>query len=73
MSDEGLEPFTYEKKVICVHSTPGAIKVTPIHPHRPIPFFVPHECVHDDSEVFETGHEGKLVVKTYWAKTKGWI
>jgi len=72
MSDEGNEPFTHEKLVVCVHSTSNAIKVTPIHSHKPIPFWVPQECVHDDSEVYKTGQEGKLVVKMYWAIKQGW-
>ncbi len=73
MSEEGDEPFTYEKRVICVHSTKDAIKVTPVDPHKPIPFWVPQECVHDDSDVFEKGGEGKLVVKVSWAEKQGWV
>jgi hypothetical protein len=72
MSDRGSEPFEYEKKVVCVHATPDSIKVTPIHPHTPIPFWIPKECLHDDSEVYDRGHEGKLVVKMYKAISMGW-
>lgn len=72
MSDGGNEPFTHEQKVICVHASPGALKVTPIHPHKPISFWVPRENLHDDSEVYDKGHEGKLVVKMWWAKLQGW-
>jgi len=73
MSEEGNEPFTYDQKVICVHQTDGgSIKVTPIHPHKPIPFYVPIENLHDDSEVYKKGDEGKLVVKMWWAIEKGW-
>lgn len=70
---EGNEPFTHPKQVICVHATPEAIKVTPIHPHKPIPFWVPQDCVHDDSEVYRKGDEGKLVVKMWWARKEKWI
>lgn len=66
------EPFEYDKIVICVHDTPDAIKVTPVQPHRPIPFWVPQECIHDDSEVYKRGQEGKLIVKEYWAVKQGW-
>jgi hypothetical protein len=73
MSSEGDQPFTYSKEVICVQSTGDAIKVTPIHPHKPIPFWVPQEYVHDDSEIYKVGDEGKLVVKKSWADKQGWI
>ena len=72
MSQSGDEPFEYEQEVICVHDTPNAIKVTPVQPHKPIPFWVPKECLHDDSEVYERGGEGKLKVKMFWAVKEGW-
>lgn len=73
MSDEEDDKFEYEQKVICVHDSGKALKVTPIHPHKPIPFWVPKEVVHDDSEVYGKGHEGKLVVKMSWAVRERWI
>lgn len=30
--------------------------------------FVPQSVIHDDSEVFEKGHRGKLIVKGWWAE-----
>lgn len=72
MSD-GEEAFTHPKQVICVHATEDAIKVTPIHPHKPIPFWVPQACVHADSEVYKKGDEGKLVVKMFWAEKEKWV
>ncbi len=33
--------------------------------------FIPKGAVHDDSEVFEPGHEGKLVIPYYLAEEKG--
>jgi hypothetical protein len=72
VSNPGNEPFEYEKKVICVHASELALKVTPIHPHKPTPFWVPKEAVHDDSEVYAKGHEGKLVTKTWFAVNQGW-
>lgn len=70
-SEEDDGPYAFEKKVICVHDTGDSLKVTPIHPHRPIPFYVPKSVIHDDSEVYAKGHEGKLVVKNWWAN-KTW-
>lgn len=69
----GNGPFTHEKKVICVAETAGgAIKVTPVHPHKPIPFTVPKSVIHDDSEVWKKGQEGKLVVQLWFAVKEGW-
>lgn len=34
--------------------------------------WIPISCLHDDSEVFAKGDEGKLVVKAWFAKQKGW-
>lgn len=34
--------------------------------------WVPKSQIHDDSEVFEKGHEGKLVVKKWLAEKEGW-
>lgn len=72
MSDRGNEPFTFEKKVICVHTTPESIKVTPLPPHTAEAFWIPQECIHEDSEVYKKGDEGKLVVKMYKAISMGW-
>lgn len=33
--------------------------------------WVPKSCVHDDSEVYEVGHEGEVVVKRWWAEKNG--
>jgi hypothetical protein len=30
-------------------------------------YWVPQSVIHDDSEVFEVGHRGKLVVQQWWA------
>ena len=73
MSAGGNEPFEYEEIVICVHQTPDAIKVTPVQPHKPIPFWVPQANIHDDSEVYKKGQEGKLIVKMWYAIEKGWV
>jgi len=33
--------------------------------------WVPQSQIHDDSEVYEVGGEGKLVVKGWWAAKEG--
>ena len=34
--------------------------------------WVPKSQIHDDSEVFEEGHEGGLAVKAWYGRKKGW-
>lgn len=34
--------------------------------------WLPKKGIHDDSEVYEKDHEGKLVVKAWLAKKEGW-
>ena len=36
-------------------------------------FWVPKSQRHDDSEVWGLGDEGELVVKTWFAKQRGWV
>jgi hypothetical protein len=35
--------------------------------------WVPQDCIHDDSEVYESGQVGNLVVKegSWWARQEG--
>jgi hypothetical protein len=33
--------------------------------------WVPRSVIHDDSEVFEKGDTGTLVLKTWWAEDRG--
>lgn len=33
--------------------------------------WIPSSVIHDDSEVFDRGHEGELVVKQWWAEKEG--
>jgi hypothetical protein len=72
VSEVADDCYEYEEDVICVHATDKAIKVTPIHPHKPLPFWVPQSQIHEDSEVFQKGDEGKLRVKMWYAKEVGW-
>jgi hypothetical protein len=34
--------------------------------------WVPLSQIHGNSEIYEKGHSGKLVVTAWWAKQKGW-
>lgn len=34
---------------------------------------VPRSVVHEDSEVFEVGHEGTLLIARWFAEQKGWL
>jgi hypothetical protein len=33
--------------------------------------WVPKSVIHDDSEVYEDGHHGTLVLQTWWAEKEG--
>lgn len=35
--------------------------------------WVPRTVIHDDSEVFEKGDTGTLVLKTWWAEDRGLV
>ena len=62
------EPFDYEHPVRCVHSSDEAIKVE----SKFKTFWVPKSVIHDDSEVYKVGDEGKLMVFTSFAESKKW-
>jgi hypothetical protein len=52
-----------------VGSTDKALRVeTPDHGN----VWVPKSVIHDDSEVYDEGHEGRLVVRAWWAEKQGW-
>lgn len=33
--------------------------------------WVPKSCIHDDSSVYDVGHEGELALCTWWAAKEG--
>lgn len=35
--------------------------------------WIPQSCILDDSEVYEKGQRGKLIVKADYAEDKGWL
>lgn len=36
-----------------------------------VPIWIPISCIHDDSEVYDLGHTGKVIVKRWWADDHG--
>lgn len=63
-------PYEYEVPVICIEERPNSLRCRVIGTARE--FFVPKVVIHDDSEVYKEGTEGKLVVFTSFAEEKGW-
>lgn len=53
--------------VECIHETTDAIKVL-IDGKE---YWIPKSHIHDDSEVYEKGGEGKLIVSQWIAEEKG--
>lgn len=61
--DEGVD----FPEASCLKETPKAILVN----RGKGDLWVPKSVIHDDSEVYEEGHEGTLIVKRWWAEEKG--
>lgn len=36
-------------------------------------YWIPKSVLHDDSEVFQNGHVGEVIVKHWWAEKEGWV
>lgn len=65
------EDDTFDLVCKCTKETEKALLVE----SRALPdgeAWVPKSVVSDDSEVFGKGHEGVLVVKSWFAKKEGW-
>lgn len=61
--------YTYTlDKVRCIEGRPKAIRCS----RNGKTFWVPQSVVHDDSEVYKEGDEGKLVVQLWFAEKEGW-
>jgi hypothetical protein len=61
--------YTYTlNKVRCTKATKAAILCA----RNGKTFWVPQSVVHDDSEVYKEGDEGKLVVQLWFAEKEGW-
>lgn len=56
-----------------VGGTDKALRVIGVHAKDPDKHeWIPLSQIHDDSEVYEPGHEGTLVVKGWFARKNGW-
>jgi len=63
---------TFEVEAKCTKETEKAILVEA----KDLPdgqAWIPKSVIDDDSEVYEKGHEGTLVVKSWFAEREGWI
>jgi hypothetical protein len=54
----------------CIAETDQAIRVTA--PDFDAPEWIPKSAIHDDSEIYELGGEGTLVVAEWLARKRGW-
>lgn len=69
MDEDG---FDFEGEWYVVHQTPKAILVARKGgDEQATKMWVPQWAVHEDSEVFEEGTEGKLIVKVKFAEDEG--
>lgn len=68
--DESNDPETFSERVKVTKETDGGALLV-----RWGMFgqgFLPKSVLHDDSEVFAVGDEGKLIVKRWWAEQCEW-
>ena len=63
-----MKPFQIEGEVVCKHTTNVAILVE--MPDGSEEWF-PLSQIHDDSEVYQAGDSGTLIVSEWIAKKKG--
>lgn len=71
--DGGSEPFVIGAARVTA-STAKALKVR-LDPSSVLgaqEIWLPKSVVHDDSEVFDDGGEGELVVQRWFARKEGW-
>lgn len=66
------EPITLSKQARCLSNTAKALRIL-APDFQSEPFWVPISCIHDDSEVYEAGHTGKLAVPYWFAYKQGWV
>lgn len=67
MSVEDDEPITLPS-VAAIHETAKALLVV----IDGLKVWVPKSQIHDDSEVYASGHTGDLVVTAWWAGENGY-
>lgn len=73
------ELMPYRKQnATCIRDTAKAFLIAAKDENgRPVEFWVPKSQVHDESEVYDLGHTGTIVMKDWWAENfdaekKGW-
>lgn len=70
VEDEEERSFTLEGVWQCTQNIPGAILIeNSITEQRE---WIPQSQVHDNSEVFDKGHIGEVVVSLWLARERGW-
>ena len=65
-SDDADDVVTYSNAT-CIRQTEKAICVRIAGRDQ----WLPQSAVHDDSEVYAKGHEGRLVIKAWFARKEG--
>ena len=72
-NEDESDSYSFEG-VQCIAQTPQAILVLIDHGRgSKREHWIPQSQVHDDSEVFKKGDEGKLVVKGWFTREKGLV
>jgi hypothetical protein len=65
-SNEGVS--LGQGKTLCKATSNKAIEVQLVNGGQ---LWIPISCIHDDSEVFDAGHTGNVIVKQWWADDRG--
>lgn len=65
-----MDSFTYHERVLCTYESTDAIKCLGMESGEEV--WIPKSQVHDDSEVWQPGHEGTLVITEWLAIERGW-
>lgn len=71
MEDDDDLP-TYPARCLCESKEAIRVIFTDDYPSKRAEW-VPKSQIHDNSEVYERGHVGNLVVTRWFAKQRGWI
>lgn len=58
-------------KARCIHDTGKAILVEA--PNFDEPEWIPQSQIHEESEVYELGGEGTLIINESFAEYRGWL
>lgn len=70
--DEGFDVG----EVICVHTIPTSLKFRMLedmpYMKKGTEFWIPHDHVHEDSDVYKVGDRGQLKISSWLAKERGW-